>query len=453
VCYSNLIDGSIQKIYFRDTNLLVIFEDKTYNIPVQKDIILSASGEGNMGISNKVLGTPQAYAGHYGISKNPESFVVDGNVCYFTDKNRGKVMRLSRDGLTEISQYGMNDFFRDQSELINDNFKKYIVSTTSSTASGSTTSLVVTAVNLSNLELGMTAIVAGLTTDAYIVNLDSSTNTITLSRSITIPTSNPQKTEIKFFKYVKDAIEGAWDVRNRQYTISYKQGPVDISFEENFTFLNEPFNIENTSTLSFDESVSGWTSYYTYRPNIIFSSKNNFYSFKNSKLWKHYEEAVINNRGVFYNNYNESSIVFVINQNPSIKKVFQTVNYEGDNGFQVNFIRSDFQRVDEIAGIVPQVYGQESQDTTPIVYSYDKGLYTDTLTGQVYRAGFDRKENLYVANLINNSIARPCEVMFGSSMSGIKGYFATVKISTYNYTDVGGLKELWSVGSKFVQSS
>ena len=87
------------------------------------------------------------------------------------------------------------------------------------------------------------------------------------------------------------------------------------------------------------------------------------------------------------------------------------------------------------------------------MYSYYQGEYTDTITGQTKRAGFDRKENLYVANLINNSIARPDEIIFGSSISGIKGYFATVKISTDTYTDVGGLKELWSVGSKFVRSS
>ena len=67
----------------------------------------------------------------------------------------------------------------------------------------------------------------------------------------------------------------------------------------------------------------------------MFSSKNNFYSFKNGSLWKHYDQSVINNRGVFYNVSNPASIVFTINDMPSIKKVFQTVNYEGDNGFQI----------------------------------------------------------------------------------------------------------------------
>jgi len=38
-------------------------------------------------------------------------------------------------------------------------------------------------------------------------------------------------------------------------------------------------------------------------------------------------------------------------------------------------------------------------------------------------------------------------------MSGIKGYFVTVKMSTDNSTDVGGAKELFAVSSNFVMSS
>ena len=41
--------------------------------------------------------------GEYGISKNPESFVSHAFRIYFSDKARGSVLRLSRDGLTTIS--------------------------------------------------------------------------------------------------------------------------------------------------------------------------------------------------------------------------------------------------------------------------------------------------------------------------------------------------------------
>jgi len=106
--------GTIQKIHYRDTNLVVIFEDRTFTIPVQKDIILSADGSGTLGISDKILGPENAMTSHYGISKNPESFVADGNVLYWTDIKRGAAVRLSRDGLTPISDVKMTDFFRDK---------------------------------------------------------------------------------------------------------------------------------------------------------------------------------------------------------------------------------------------------------------------------------------------------------------------------------------------------
>ena len=40
---------------------------------------------------------------------------------YFTDKDRGVVLRLSRDGITEISNYGMLDYFRDNLNALNEN--------------------------------------------------------------------------------------------------------------------------------------------------------------------------------------------------------------------------------------------------------------------------------------------------------------------------------------------
>jgi len=83
----------------------------------------------------------------------------------------------------------------------------------------------------------------------------------------------------------------------------------------------------------------------------------------------------------------------------------------------------------------------QSRDTTKPVLSYDEGLYTDTV-GQTIRTGFDRKENRYVANLVSNSPAAAGEVIYGADVTGIKGYFATVKIETDGTTDLGGDKVL-----------
>ena len=107
-------DGSIQKLYAEDTQLIIWQEDKVSRSPIDKDFIYSAEGGAVPVTSNsQYLGTIAPYAGEYGISKNPTSFAVYGTRKYFTDKNRGVVLRLSQDGLTEISKQGMSDFFRD----------------------------------------------------------------------------------------------------------------------------------------------------------------------------------------------------------------------------------------------------------------------------------------------------------------------------------------------------
>ena len=58
-----------------------------------------------------------------------------------------------------------------------------------------------------------------------------------------------------------------------------------------------------------------------------------------------------------------------------------------------------------------------------------------------------------MANIVNSSIAAPGEIVFGAAMTGIKGYFATVKMSTDTLTDPGGMKELFAASSNYVESS
>ena len=106
--------GSIQKLHARDSDLIALCEDKIVQIAADKDIIFNADGNPQLTASNKVLGQSRPFVGEYGISKNPESFASASYRTYFTDKQRGAVMRLSMDGLTPISESGMKDWFRDK---------------------------------------------------------------------------------------------------------------------------------------------------------------------------------------------------------------------------------------------------------------------------------------------------------------------------------------------------
>ena len=84
-----------------------------------KDALYNADGNVQLTATNNVLGQTIPFKGEYGISKNPESFATEAFRMYFTDKQRGAVMRLSKDGLTPISDHGMRDWFRDHLRLGN----------------------------------------------------------------------------------------------------------------------------------------------------------------------------------------------------------------------------------------------------------------------------------------------------------------------------------------------
>ena len=374
-------NGSIQKLYAEDTNLIVLQEYKVSRALIDKDAIYSAEGGGSVTSSNLVIGVLQPYAGNYGISQNPESFAVYGYRKYFADKNNNVVLRLSRDGMTEISGYGMKDFFRDQLNSIDTNGGPGVV-------------------------------------------------------------------------------RGAYDLYTDQYVISMQQNPV---YNTNTTF----------KTLTFDDTINGWPSLYTYQPDQIFSIRNNFYSFKNEKLYRHNSEAV--NRNSFYGSEEPSSVTVIFNPNPTRSKTFSTMSYEGSNGWELKTLTSDPTGKDFNTSF------SNSNDTSNSILSYVMGEYvinpangqavsgtpTGAGIGQGYvatfgttnppyprlHAGFDRKENAYVANLVNSSAATQGEIIFGEVISGIKGFYATATFSTDKYTDEGGEKQLFSVATDFFSNN
>jgi hypothetical protein len=432
-------NGSIQKLFAEDTNLIVLQENKVSRAPIDKNIIYSAEGGGSLTASNSVIGTIQAYAGNYGISKNPESFASYGYQKYFSDKYRNVVLRLSQDGLTEISSYGMTDFFRDQ--LVNlPESSLLLVSVTASTTQSNVTKINVTGSTV-DIQTGM----------RLNINNFAFTNTVrsVVGQEITIsnpPVSVNANDSISFEAPYKGKIIGGYDIHNKNYTLSMQPSPT-------WALPNSDYY-----TLSFDELVNGWVSFYTYKPTFITSLKSKYYSFKDNDIWEHYVAGDNNQNACrFYGFYSPSKIKFVFNQDPGMSKNFQTVNYEGDNGWQIDSFISDVQGADigNTFGVWKNTNDVIAQIPSYLGGSYDNygRSYPSILIPPINYAGFVRKENKYYANLINNSSPTNGEVIWGLSVSGIKGRYATVTVSTDSITQVGGKKELWAVGATYTNSS
>ena len=506
-------NGSIQKLHAEDTNLNVFQELKVSRALIDKDAIYSAEGGGTVTASNLVIGVIQPYAGKFGISKNPESFASYGFRKYFSDVNNNSILRLSKDGLTEISNYGMKDFFRDELNAV-----------TTNQSSGK----IIGAYDIYGKD--------------YVISMQNGENFKTLNFD------EKPSGWVSFFSYAPDQ---AFSLRNNFYTVKSIGGTASVNgavtASPNVIIDGVQNFIEQYSTVELlVQGIPNYTAVPLGTTVVSFNSTtgalvlsgnvtladNDFLTFGGvAKLWQHYDTSV--NRGNFYGQDNKTSITFVFNPNPTNSKTFNTVGYEGSNGWEVDQYTSDptgtqfvsnwQNTIDSSSSIKSYTEGEyiitqgagfttaastsntvslnlanvtgmiRSGDsvngvgvqlnTTVVSYNTASGLLTVSATlnvalgaslsfsGSVVKAdylsvfgtlnppnqknytGFVLKENKYVANLLNNSIPAPGEIIFGNAMSGIKGFYSTVKMSTDTATDLGGEKTLFSVESVYTMNN
>ena len=83
-------------------------------------------------------------------------------------------------------------------------------------------------------------------------------------------------------------------------------------------------------TLTYDEGVQGFPSFYTYYPDWMIGMNNYFYTFKGGNLYRH---NVNESRNTFYGVFSPSKMESVLNTSPLENKLFKTLNLEGDDAW------------------------------------------------------------------------------------------------------------------------
>jgi len=402
--------GSIQKLYAEDNNLIVFQESKVNNILIDKDIIFTAEGDAQVTASDQVLGQVVAYTGNYGIGKNPESFAAYAGRKYFADKNNGSVLRLSRDGITEISNYGMRDYFKSNLKLADtlmgvwDNQKKKYVLSLQET-------------DVVNTFVGNGSDVAFSL--AFTI-IDKDFNTVNL----------PDPTSVSQIEIFTIASGANALVPNIDYTYNASTGVV--------TFTNAPASQDTITvhlrdfadgfkTLCYDEEINGWSSFFTYKPIFGGSLDADFYTYSESNdLYKHYDLTA--NRNSFYGNTSNASTVEVImNQPPSINKYFKTINYEGSTGWEITSMLTD------------------SDTAKPIDAYVTTSAQIENTWQDLIVSGFKKKNNKYYSSIMNQSLPGRNEIIYGEDISGIKGFFSKLTLSISDTAQ----KELFAVSSEY----
>tara|TARA_R110000772_G_scaffold49206_3_gene113297 strand:+ start:1421 stop:2782 length:1362 start_codon:yes stop_codon:yes gene_type:complete len=221
---------------------------------------------------------------------------------------------------------------------------------------------------------------------------------------------------------VANGVIGGWDNHTKNYILSIQQPDTVVS----------GVTIENFKTASFDESVKGWTSLFSFKPDLMFSLTSTFFSSKEGKIYTHYGSSGYAN---FYGTVYDSNVTVVLNAKPSTVKVFKTINYEGGNDWTVDSLVASS---GDVALVPIAKYGNVPNSLS-------------LLESEMFSNKFKRKENKYFANIINNSPATAGEIVFGNNMTGVKGFFSTFKFKLDN--SINQKRELFAVSSDTVESS
>ena len=425
--------GSIQKLYAEDTNLIIFQEDKVNRALIDKDAIYSAEGSAITTTANLVIGQIVAYAGEYGISTNPESFAVYGYQKYFADRNRNAVLRLSRDGITEISNYGMIDFFRDKLSLVG------------------TTGKIIGSYDIYNKN--------------YIISLQEANN----NNYNTLGFEEATNGWISFYDYNPSSgfsSQGQFFTTNgtsvwKHYSTAVNRSNfygTDNKSSVKLILNPDPTRVKTFKTIDY-EGTSGWEV-------ISLISDDTGTDFVNGVWVNNSEKGTSTADPATFTLTNPGSGLYVTGNNVGTSTngfgVGMKVNIVVGGGGGVSQISiidpgfgyqpGDVQQIDINSGSAIGVYATFVLDTyTNIysrIYSYNEGLYFES--NIPYRAGFDRKQNRYVAPILNNSPnPLPGQVLSGPSNTGIKAYYTTVTMQTDTTTNPGGLKELFAVGSTY----
>ena len=302
--------GSIQKLVSRETNLVMMQEEKCSTLMIGKNIINSATGDAGITLSTDVLPENAVpLAGDYGVCFNPESVAVHERTIYFIDIRRGVACRIGGDGITVISNYKMIDFFRDKMDL----YTTILETQYESILGGGLYILggydrrhgeyVVTFPNVYSLVVG--------TADESLAFFETANlNFETDSRREDGSTNWLMNNEI-----VRDNTRNS--VYDEDVSVQTRDGGRSVSIAN------------KAETIAFNEKANRWSSFYTYYPDYFATLNRMFLSFKHGVLYIHDRDS--ENHCIFYDNpYPDECILqFPFNQDVSSVKTWNAISIEG----------------------------------------------------------------------------------------------------------------------------
>jgi hypothetical protein len=471
------LHGTVKQLVGDDDRVYVIQERKSGWAPVGRNIIESTDGLQSIALSRNVIGVANYYQGDYGINNNPESLGVDRGRIYFADIRSGKVIRISRDGITLISEVKMDAFFKENFRFI-------------------------TTLSSSNKVVGGIDIEA----DEYIVSTDllynASVNVLLgedLEYSYNVQTNAAGDrvvaevdfdddelfkfdTEIREFQdlcdefddslncivfldnltdgqpaYVGEEFIGQSGVIYGVATNTSYDFFITIAFDlasGEFYFTNDcgsytgeigsPSSLINDFTVAYDVDDNVWNTKYSYRPEAIVSVDDQLYTFKAGTMYSHNSNT---DRAKYYDDVDSYAVVEVVgNANPSMVKSYESISLEGNSAWATTVTNTD-----QLASILEGDFSERERNWyayIPRDSSVNAGSSTITaLTGtsDVFVLGAVATSGISGATITFTTPVGDVPFPIGGSLFKVSG--ATLVTLNLTVSSISGLSQITASGT------
>ena len=358
-------NGGIDAIVERGDSLTVLQESKASLVPVSRNVIEYADGNAGVTVSRNVLGSPSYYAGEYGTSGWAGSVINRFGAVYYADVNSGKVIRLSTDGVTVISDNGMESFFNDRFEALKQagNTNRVVGGFDPDTDEYL---LTVEGTDTATISFGQLSYDIDTDVDGNISTSPSFTSSTILWNGVDIDWNNLCQewqdvgNGIVYIDFLENGspnsvlIDSVFTGGTGTISVIVTNTGFDFvaigTFNLDTNELSLPQQTCGGQLISIDDGQSQigftigykhkgakWSSKYGFKPTAYANIDNSMYSFfENSEglVWRH---NVNEQRCFIYGEQQTSMFEVASNYNPSMVKVYEALGIEGNGSFEAEF--------------------------------------------------------------------------------------------------------------------
>ena len=365
--------GAVKQIIGDDDRMYIIQERKAGWVTVGRNIIESTDGAQSLTLSRDVFGVVNYYLGDYGINNNPESLATDRGRIYFADIRAGKVVRISRDGITLISEANMDAFFKD-------NFSNIVTSTSFNKVIGG-----VDVDNdeyiISSAPIFISTVTISDAVPAVVATYELQTSGASVVTDIALATGDDSNlftfdTEIREFQEICDEFDDSLnaivflDKLNDgqpayvgEEFIGSSASIYGVATNSTYDFFVDILLNLGTGTFTFSNACGDytgaisaatdtgydftagyavtdnvWNTLYSYRPEGAVSIDDTLFTFDAGKIYKHHSGA---DRSTYYGPAYDTVVEVISAFNPSMVKTYESLSLEGNAAWAAEVTNTD----------------------------------------------------------------------------------------------------------------